>query len=252
MQGQTLKGRTRDTRRRGKLSARDQFLKAFGEAQREGRKHFLEEESDSLLLAYGIPVAASVLAKNADEAGMAASKLGFPVVEKIVSPDILHKSDVGGVKINITSEEEARAAFDQISSQVLRAVSKARIQGVLVQKMIKGGTETIVGGSRDPQFGPVVVFGLGGIFVEILKDVSFRVAPIDREEALDMIKEIRSAPILNGFRGTPAADKEALASVIVSVGRLMIENPEISSLDLNPVMALPSGAVTVDSRILIG
>ncbi len=182
----------------------------------------------------------------------ASEKLGFPLVEKVVSPDVLHKSDVGGVKVGISNPDEVAKAFTEIESAVKSANPKARFYGVYLQKMLRGGVETIVGGTRDPQFGPVVVFGLGGIFVEILKDVSFRVVPLSEDDAIEMMNEIKAAAILNGVRGSKPVDKVALARIIVSVGALMAENKEISSLDLNPVMATPDGAVAVDSRIILG
>lgn len=221
-------------------------------AKSENRNFLLEPECDEILRAYNIPVIDSFFAKSPEEAVEASKKLGFPLVEKIVSPDVVHKSDVGGVKVGLSSADEVRKAFVDIQTSVKQKNPSARFYGVYLQKMLKGGIETIVGGTRDPQFGSVVVFGLGGIFVEVLKDVSFRVAPLSQEDAMDMIDEIRAAPILNGVRGSKPVDKVALAKLITSVGALMVENKEISSLDLNPVMAMPEGAVAVDSRIILG
>ncbi|MGC8601379.1 MAG: acetate--CoA ligase family protein [Thermoprotei archaeon] len=221
-------------------------------ARSDSRNFLLEPECDEVLRAYGIPVVDSFFAKTPEEAVKASEKLGFPLVEKVVSPDVLHKSDVGGVKVGISNPDEVAKAFTEIESAVKSANPKARFYGVYLQKMLRGGVETIVGGTRDPQFGPVVVFGLGGIFVEILKDVSFRVAPLSEDDAIEMMNEIKAAAILNGVRGSKPVDKVALARIIVSVGALMAENKEISSLDLNPVMATPDGAVAVDSRIILG
>jgi len=234
------------------LSGREQFITVLNLAKKEGRNFLLEPECDEILRAYGIPVIDSFFVKTQEEAAEVARKLGSPLVEKVVSPDVVHKSDVGGVKVNVNGEKEAADAFAQIRDSLKEKMPGARFYGVYIQKMLSGGVETIVGATRDPQFGPVVVFGLGGIFVEVLKDVSFRVAPIGLEEGLDMIDEIRAAPILNGVRGMKPVDKKSLAAVLVAVGELLIENQEISSLDLNPVMALPEKAVAVDSRIILG
>jgi acetyl-CoA synthetase (ADP-forming) len=234
------------------LSGREQLIKVIQLARSDSRNFLLEPECDEVLRAYGIPVVDSFFAKTPEEAVKASEKLGFPLVEKVVSPDVLHKSDVGGVKVGISNPDEVAKAFTEIESAVKSANPKARFYGVYLQKMLRGGVETIVGGTRDPQFGPVVVFGLGGIFVEILKDVSFRVAPLSEDDAIEMMNEIKAAAILNGVRGSKPVDKVALARIIVSVGALMAENKEISSLDLNPVMATPDGAVAVDSRIILG
>ncbi len=221
-------------------------------ALREGRIKLLEHEAISVIKSYGIPVAEAYLAKNVEEAIEIASKIGYPVVLKIVSPDISHKSDVGGVIVGINSPDQVREAFNKIMENVPKKAPNARITGILVQKMAeKGGIEVIVGGLRDNVFGPVVMFGLGGIFVEVLKDVSFRVAPLTHEDALDMIKEIKARKILEGYRNTPPVNKEALADIIVKVAKLLEENPEIDSLDLNPIIAYPDKAIVVDARIIL-
>ncbi len=221
-------------------------------ALREGRIKLLEHEAISVIKSYGIPVAEAYLAKNVEEAIEIASKIGYPVVLKIVSPDISHKSDVGGVIVGVNSPDQVREAFNKIMENVPKKAPNARITGILVQKMAeKGGIEVIVGGLRDNVFGPVVMFGLGGIFVEVLKDVSFRVAPLTREDALDMIKEIKAHKILEGYRNTPQVNKEALADIIVKVAKLLEENPEIDSLDLNPIIAYPDKAIVVDARIIL-
>ncbi len=221
-------------------------------ALREGRIKLLEHEAISVIKSYGIPVAEAYLAKNVEEAIEIASKIGYPVVLKLVSPDISHKSDVGGVIVGINSPDQVREAFNKIMENVPKKAPNARITGILVQKMAeKGGIEVIVGGLRDNVFGPVVMFGLGGIFVEVLKDVSFRVAPLTHEDALDMIKEIKARKILEGYRNTPPVNKEALADIIVKVAKLLEENPEIDSLDLNPIIAYPDKAIVVDARIIL-
>ncbi len=229
------------------MKAREIILKAL----EEGRRKLLEHEAFIVVKEYGIPVPDIGIAKTPEEAGEIAEKIGFPVVLKIVSPDISHKSDVGGVILNINSKEEAIQAAKKIFENVKKHVPDARIEGVLVQKMAPKGLEVIIGGLRDNIFGSVVMFGLGGIFVEVLKDVSFRIAPITEEEALEMMKEIKAAKLLEGYRGQPPVDKKALAQILIKVAKLLDENPEIESIDLNPVFAYPDKAIVVDSRIIL-
>ncbi len=220
-------------------------------ALKEERRKLLEHEALEIIKAYGAPIADAGLAKTPEEAGELAEKMGFPVVLKIVSPDISHKSDVGGVIVGVNSKEKAIEAAKKIIENVSKNVPNARITGILVQKMAKKGLEIIVGGLRDNIFGPVVMFGLGGIFVEVLKDVSFRVAPISYEDAYEMMKEIKSAKLLEGYRGQPPIDKKAIADIIIAVAKLLEENPEVDSVDLNPVIAYPDGAVVVDARVIL-
>lgn len=191
------------------------------------------------------------MAKTEDEAVEYAKKIGFPVVLKIVSPDVVHKSDVGGVKVNIKNEEEIRKAYNEILENVKKHVPDARIEGILVQEMAPWGTEVIVGSTRDPQFGPTVMFGLGGIFVEILKDVTFRVAPIGTDEAKEMVKEIRGYPIIAGARGREPLDINALTEAIVRISWLVYENPEIQELDANPIFLYKEGLMVADARIRV-
>ncbi len=220
-------------------------------ALKEKRRKLLEHEALELIKAYGAPIADAGLAKTPEEAGELAETMGFPVVLKIVSPDISHKSDVGGVIVGVNSKEEAIEAAKKIIENVSKNVPSARIAGILVQKMAKKGLEIIVGGLRDNIFGPVVMFGLGGIFVEVLKDVSFRIAPISYEDAYEMMREIKSAKLLEGYRGQPPVDKKAIADIIIAVAKLLEENPEVDSVDLNPVIAYPDGAVVVDARVIL-
>ncbi len=217
----------------------------------EGRRKLLEHEALEIIRLYGAPVAEAALAKTPEEAGELAAKIGFPVVLKVVSPDISHKSDVGGVVIGVRSREEAVEKAKQMLATVSERAHGARITGILVQKMAPPGLEVIVGGLRDAVFGPVVMFGLGGIFVEVLKDVSFRVAPITIEDAYEMMSEIKAAKLLEGYRGSPPVDKESIAKVILAAARLLEENPEIESLDLNPVIAYPDKALVVDARVIL-
>ena len=171
---------------------------------------------------------------------------------KIVSPDIIHKSDAGGVKVNIRSAGEAVKAYKEIIANIAKYYKKARIDGVLIQPMVSDAQEVIIGMKKDPQFGPVLMFGLGGIYVEVLKDVVFRIAPIDKPEALRMISEIKSVKILQGARGEKPYDLDALADVLVKLSQISLDWPRIQEIDLNPVMAGHKGCKIVDVRILTG
>jgi len=224
----------------------------IAEAKAQGRKKLLEHESMALLEAYGIPLAPYFFIKDESEINLAAEKVGFPAVIKIVSPDIVHKSDVGGVIIGINDLSSMKEAISKIRENVARNQPGAQVTGFLVQKMLpKGGIEVIVGGIRDPVFDATVMFGLGGIFVEIFKDVSFRIAPITEAEALDMINEIRSRKLLEGYRGDTPKDKKAIANIIVKAAQLIYENQEIKEMDINPVIAYQNGAYAVDARFIL-
>jgi len=220
-------------------------------ARSQGRTLLTEVESKQVLHEAGIPVAISVLARDKKEATEAAEKAGFPVVLKVVSPDVAHKSDVGGVLLGLESKEDVEEAFDEIMASVKAAQPDARIEGVAVQKMATAGTEVIVGMSKDPQFGPVMMFGLGGILVEVLKDVAFRIVPLEPKDAREMVREIKGFPVLEGVRGQPPADVAALEKLILRVSEFIEAHPEIEELDLNPVFAYPDGVLAVDARILI-
>ena len=221
-------------------------------AKSEGRAVLTEVESKQILEEAGIPAASARLARTADEAVEAAAELGYPVVLKIVSPDVTHKSDVGGVKLDLDSEETVAAAFQEITKAVKRQQSDARIEGVAVQKMARPGIEVIVGMSKDPQFGPVLMFGLGGVLVEVLKDVAFRIVPLEARDARQMIREIKGFPVLEGFRGQEPADLAALEKLLLKVSAFVEAHPEIEELDLNPVFAYKDGALAVDARIVVG
>jgi acetyltransferase len=216
-----------------------------------GKRRLAEDEALELLDAYGIPVAKGELATSADRAVEHAERMGYPVVLKIVAPSIIHKTEVGGVRVNLGDAEEVRRAFGQILQGARSAQPEAIITGVLVQAMVQNGRELIVGMTRDPVFGPLVMFGLGGILVEILRDVSFRIAPFGREEARRMMGEIRGARLLDAVRGTPAVDRGALEDVLLRVSQLVMDYPEITELDVNPLMAMPSGAVAADARVML-
>jgi acyl-CoA synthetase (NDP forming) len=233
------------------LQALKKTLDVLSQAAKEGRKNLLETEAKAVCMEYGIPVARSELAKNEEEAAKYAEKIGFPVVLKILSPDIIHKSDVGGVMVNLKDAKEVHDAYEQILSNVKKHDSKARIIGLLVQEMAPASTEVIVGSTKDPQFGPAIMFGLGGVFVEVLKDVTFRIAPITAEEAREMIEEVKAYPLLKGYRGTPPADINAIVEILLATSRLVTEHQEIKELDLNPIIVYEKGAKTVDARIIL-
>jgi acyl-CoA synthetase (NDP forming) len=194
-----------------------------------------------------------LLATTPDEAAQFAQQIGFPVALKLASPDILHKTEVGGVMLNLPDADSVRAAYQAIVTRARAAHPNADIRGVQVQQMVTGGQEVIVGMKRDPAFGPLVMFGLGGVYVEALADVSFRLAPLSRQDAEEMIREVRSAKLLEGLRGAPPADRSALVDAIVRVGQLAADCPEITELDVNPLMVLPAGqgALAADVRIIL-
>ncbi|MBU3865365.1 acetate--CoA ligase family protein [Streptomyces sp. 4503] len=222
-------------------------------ARAEGRTALTAPEGKRITDAYGIPTPAEGLAETVDEAVALADRIGFPVVLKIVSPDILHKTDAGGVRVGLASCAEVRGAFTAIVDNARSYDPKARIQGVQVQQMVPdGGQEVIVGAVTDPTFGKVVAFGLGGVLVEVLKDITFRLAPATEDEALSMLDGIRAAEVLRGVRGGQAVDRGALADLIVRVSRLVADFPEITEVDLNPVFATASGVLAADVRLLIG
>jgi len=225
--------------------------KVFEKARGEGRKFLLEPEAKSVCVKYDIPVTRFYVAKNETEAVKFAGDIGFPVVLKIVSPDIIHKSDVGGVVVGLKTADEVRSAYQQIMRNVKKHKADTKIVGVLVQEMAPPSTEVIVGAVKDPQFGPALMFGLGGIFVEVLRDVAFRIAPISEDEAREMIGEIKAYPLLKGYRGLPPADIDAIVKILVNTSRLVMEHQEIKELDLNPIMVYEKGAKTVDARIIL-
>ncbi len=221
-------------------------------ARAAGHTRLAEAEALELLEAYGIPVARGELAVCADQAAEIASRMGYPVVLKIVAPAILHKSDVGGVHVNLADAEEVRRAYYRIVEGARTARPDALISGVLVQPMVQTGRELIVGMTRDPLFGPLVMYGLGGVLVEVLRDVTFRIAPFGRDDAKRMMGEIRAASLLDAVRGTAAADRIAVENVLLRVGKLVRDFPEIAELDINPLIAMPSGAVAADARVMLG
>jgi acetyl-CoA synthetase (ADP-forming) len=225
--------------------------KIIEEAKAAGRTSLLEYEAKAVCKAYGIPVTELRISKNAKEAAKYSQEIGYPVVLKIISPDVIHKFDVGGVLLNISSPEEAEAGYNQIIENVKKHNPNAKIEGILIQEMAPCATEVIIGAIKDPQFGPTVMFGLGGTFVEVMKDVSFRIAPITVDEAKEMISEIKAYPILQGCRGQAQCDIDTIATILVNTSKLVMAHPEIRELDLNPVIVYTKGAKTVDARIIL-
>lgn len=223
----------------------------LNKVRNEGRKFLLEPEAKTICMEYEIPVTMFKVAKNVAEAVKFAEEIKYPVVLKIVSPNIVHKSDVGGVIINLKDAKDVQNAYKQIMDNVKKHKPNAKIIGILVQEMAPPSTEVIVGATKDPQFGPTLMFGLGGIFVEILKDVTFRIAPVTKDEAREMITEVKAYPLLKGYRNTPPADIDTIVKILLNTSRLVMEHQEIKELDLNPIMVYEKGAKTVDARIIL-
>ncbi len=235
-------------------NTRDEAMEIIDAARKEGRDALTEIEAKKVFGIYGLPVTHTSLARSEDEAVELARKIGFPVVMKIVSPDILHKSDAGGVRVNIKDEAAAREAFTTILANAKNYKANANVHGVAVQEMAPWGTEVILGSVNDPTFGPTMMFGLGGIFVEVLKDVTFRVAPVPSSQALRMLDEIRGAPIIAGVRGEAPRDRQALADVICAYSSMIVDlEDEVSESDANPVLVYEEGkgVKVVDARIIL-
>jgi acetyl coenzyme A synthetase (ADP forming)-like protein len=220
-------------------------------ARAEGRQALTAPEGKLLCDAYGIAVPQEGVVNSAEEAATLASQMGFPVVMKIVSPDILHKTDAGGVIVGVKSADEAKASYEKIIANARAYKADAEIVGVQVQQMLAGGQEVIIGAVTDGSFGKLVAFGMGGILVEVLKDITFRLAPVNKAEALSMLDGIQAAEMLKGVRGGEPVNREALADMIVRVSELINDYPEISELDLNPVFATKDGAIAADVRIVV-
>jgi len=205
-----------------------------------------------LLRDWNIPVLPTAAASSAGAAVEVAKTLGYPVVMKLLSPDITHKSDVGGVILDLGSDGEVKDAYHGIIESVKQHLPKARIEGVILQKMAEPGLEVIIGAKLDPQFGYVIMFGLGGIFVEICRDVSFRVTPVDREMAREMVLEIKGSPIIEGARGMESVDLKAIIDVITALSSMLEKNTDITEIDINPLIVYSRGSVAVDARMLTG
>jgi 4-hydroxybutyryl-CoA synthetase (ADP-forming) len=231
----------------------DKVKSIFENVHKHGRANLLEEEGYEVLQAYGFPTPQSILCTTEQEGIDAARQIGYPLVMKIVSPDIIHKSDAGGVKVGVKTDDELKSAFRTITENALKYKSDAKIKGVLVQEMVKSAKETILGASQDPTFGPVIMFGLGGIYVEVLKDVVFRVAPIDEQEATNMVESIKTIKLLKGVRGEKPSDLKAIADSLQRLSQLVVDFQEIKEFDINPLLVLEEGkgARVVDARIIL-
>lgn len=232
---------------------RDSVRETIDRVLGEGRVSIGDAEARTIITAYGMDIPPSEIAETPERAAEIASEMGYPVVLKIASPDILHKTDVGGVKVGLGNPTDVRDAFELMTYRAQRYLPEARLWGCLVQKMVPPGLEILIGMNRDPQFGPLVTFGLGGIYVEILKDVAFRVAPYAREEVNEMLSEIRTSALLDGVRGEPPVDREAIIDAIMRVGQLVIDFPEIAELDINPFVVYPEGqgGIAIDMRLIL-
>ncbi len=220
-------------------------------ARAEGRTLLTEIEAKQVLEDAGVRVSPARLATTADDAAQMADALGYPVVLKVVSQQITHKSDVGGVELGLASAADVRVAFARIVASAKQHQPDATIDGVAVQRMEPAGIEVIVGMTKDPQFGPVLMFGLGGVLVEVLKDVAFRVVPINERDARQMIHEIKGYPLLEGYRGHDPADVAKLEQLLLKVSSFVEQHPEVAELDLNPVFAYKDDAMAVDARIVL-
>ena len=238
-----------------KIMTKQEAKKLIREAVSSGKKSLLEPEAKALLSAYWIAVPKSVNGRWSGTSGQkeikeSISNLSPPFAVKVVSPDILHKSDMGGVITSLENEKEIKQALKEIEKNVSKKAPKARIAGFLIEEMAPKGVEVIIGGLRDEQFGPVVMFGTGGVAVELMKDVSYRLAPLDKAEALEMMKEVKSYPLLTGFRASMAVDMDKLADAIVKVSEIITEIEEIKEIEINPLIASDKGVMAVDARVL--
>ncbi|MGQ3685753.1 MAG: acetate--CoA ligase family protein [Candidatus Loosdrechtia sp.] len=225
--------------------------KIIDNSLQQRRKHLLEPEAMKVIKAFGIPCVRYALASSAPDAIQMAEQIGYPVVMKIVSPDIIHKTEVGGVKLSVNGSREVEIVYEEIIENARQTNPNAEICGVLIAEMAAPSLEIIIGGIRDLQFGPVVMFGLGGIFVEVLKDISFRIAPVGEHEVFDMIQDVRGAKILQGFRGKETLDIYSLVQTVRHVSDIMIKIEQINEIDLNPVRIYSSGVKTLDARIIL-
>ncbi len=224
--------------------------KILTSALQQKRKVLTVQESKTILLKEGFPVNPTGYGKTLEEIITEAEKIGFPIVLKVSSEDILHKSDIGGVITGIRSIEELKEQYKIMQKKIEQALPNAQIEGFLIEKM-ESGIELLIGSTQDPMFGPILAFGLGGIYVEVLKDVVFRLIPIEREDATEMISEIKAAKILDGIRGQPTVDKKALIELLLKTSDFIEKFPEIEELDLNPIFATDKGVMVVDARIIL-
>jgi succinyl-CoA synthetase beta subunit len=221
-------------------------MKIIEDALKKGAKTLSENESKKLLTEYGIPVTQEKIVKTEKDAVAAASDIGYPVVLKGSGAELSHKTEMNLIALDLRDEKDVRDAFNNLISN-----KEAQVEEVLVQQMVKGDRELVVGLIRDPQFGPCVMFGLGGIFTEILKDTSFRVAPLTRWDAMDMMDDIRGKKILDALRGKPAVDREVLADILIAVGNIGMENDQVSEIDINPLKLVDDKPVAVDALVVL-
>ena len=221
-------------------------MEIIQKAIQEGQSALSEFDSKQVLAAYKIPITKEVMIKDASELDNAAKEVGYPLVMKGCSAEIAHKTEKGLIQVDLRNEDESRAAFEDISGKLESAGD-----AILVQEMVKGQRELVVGMTRDPQFGPCVMFGLGGIFTEILKDVSFRVAPLTRRDAMDLMDDFKGKKILDAIRGMEAVDREVLADILIAVGQIGMEHDEIQEIDVNPLKILNGKPVAVDALVVL-
>jgi len=225
--------------------------KFINDAVQSGKKSLLEPEAKEILKAWEIPLPPNFVVKDKDAVIGAANNIGYPVVLKVVSRDILHKTEAGGVMAGLKNAQEVEDSFNEMIFELSDHYATAKIEGFLIERMVDKGVEVIVGGIRDAQFGPAVMFGIGGVIVELLKDVSFRLAPVTKEECLAMMEEIKAYPLLAGYRGAEPADLDAIADVIIKIGNIMAEAVDIKEMEINPLIVYPEGAMAVDARVVL-
>ncbi len=237
----------------GLVAAKKKVAEILNSARKDGRRELMELESKRVLAAWGVPVNRTELARDLSEAVKVAREVRYPIVLKIASPDIIHKSEAKGVKVGLSSELELRQSFGELIDNARTYKRDAKILGLTIQEYLPPAREVIVGALQDPSFGATVMFGLGGVWVEVLEDISFRLAPLSAEDAREMVQEIKGYPVLAGIRGTPPADVGALVDIIQKVGQLAHEFSEITEMDLNPIFAFDDGkgAVVADARIIL-
>lgn len=221
------------------------------ELARKEKRNLTQAEAYELLAEYGIPVPKYLIAHTPKEATKVSNKLGFPLVMKIISPDVMHKTDIGGIEMDVSNSIEVKKNFLNIICRVKEKKPDAKIKGVLLYKQAPAGIEVIIGMNRDPQFGPTIMFGLGGILTEILEDVSFRVCPVNKADISEMINEIKGKKLLTGYRGKPNCDINTIRHIIMRVCRLSLDYPDIMGIDLNPIIIYAKSALVVDSKVFL-
>ncbi|MFP4170428.1 MAG: acetate--CoA ligase family protein [Methanomassiliicoccales archaeon] len=222
----------------------------FDQARKEGRDYITEPEVYRILRSIGVRVPKHAVARNGEEAAEAAERIGFPVVMKLVSPQVVHKTDLGAVKLGISTREEAKEAFEEMVESASAKVENLDVHGALVSETL-GGQEMIVGAMKDPQFGPMIMFGLGGIFTEVLQDVSYRLAPVEAVDVREMIDELKGKKLIHGYRGKKGVNQEALTDALVSLSNLLAEHTEIREMDLNPIFGDENGVIVADARMFV-